>query len=77
MKTFSALLAICAGNSPVTYELSAQRLLTRNFDVLFQESIIDQNRNGARKWNQLSRFKNTEIMFLDLNVILHSIAQLY
>ena len=35
METFSALLAICAGNSPVTGELSAQRTATRSFDVFF------------------------------------------
>ena len=33
METFSALLAICAGNSPVTGEFSAQRPVTRSFDV--------------------------------------------
>ena len=33
METFSALLAICAGNSPVTGEFPAQRPVTRNFDV--------------------------------------------
>ena len=31
----SALLAICAGNSPVTGEYPAQKPVTRNFDVLF------------------------------------------
>ena len=35
METFSALLAICAGNSPVSVELSAQRPVTRIFDVFF------------------------------------------
>ena len=35
METFSALLAICAGNSPVTSEVPAQRPVTRNFDVFF------------------------------------------
>ena len=35
MQTFSALLAICAGNSPVPGEFPAQRPVTRNFDVFF------------------------------------------
>ena len=35
METFSALLAICAGNSPVTGEFLAQKPVTRSFDVLF------------------------------------------
>ena len=35
METFSALLALCAGNSPVTGEFAAQRPVTRSFDVFF------------------------------------------
>ena len=35
METFSALLAICAGNSPATGEFPAQRPVTRTFDVFF------------------------------------------
>ena len=35
METFSALLAICAGNSPVTGEFPAQRPVMRSFDVYF------------------------------------------
>ena len=35
METFSALLAICAGNSPVPGEFPSQRPVTRSFDVYF------------------------------------------
>ena len=35
METFSALLAICAGNSPVPGEFPAQRPVKRSFDVFF------------------------------------------
>ena len=35
MEKFSALLAICAGNSPVPCEFPAQRPVTRSFDVFF------------------------------------------
>ena len=35
METFSALLAICAGNSPVSGEFPTQRSVTRSFDVSF------------------------------------------
>ena len=35
METFSALPAICAGNSPVPGESPAQRPVTRSFDVFF------------------------------------------
>ena len=42
METFSALLAICAGNSPGPGEFPAQRSVTRNFDV----SLICAGING-------------------------------
>ena len=35
METFSALLAFCVGNSPVTREFPAQRPVTRSVDVFF------------------------------------------
>ena len=35
METFSALLAICAGNSPVSGEFPTQRPVTRSFDIFF------------------------------------------
>ena len=35
MEIFSALLAICAGNSPVSGEFPAQRPVTRSFDIFF------------------------------------------
>ena len=35
METFSALLVLCAGNSPITGEFPSQRPVTRSFDVFF------------------------------------------
>ena len=35
METFSALLALCAGNSPVTGEFHAKMPVTQSFDVFF------------------------------------------
>ena len=35
METFSALLALCEGNSPVTGELPPQRPVRRSFDIFF------------------------------------------
>ena len=40
METFSALLALCAENSPVTDEFPSQRPVTRSFDVFFDLSWI-------------------------------------
>ena len=41
-ETFSALLAICAGNSPVTGEFPAQRPVTRSFDDFFDLRLNKQ-----------------------------------
>ena len=35
MEAFSALLALCAGNSPVTDEFPSQRPVTQSFDIFF------------------------------------------
>ena len=35
METFSTLLALCAGNLPVTGEFPAQRPVTRSFDIFY------------------------------------------
>ena len=40
METFSMLLAICAGNSPVTGEFPAQRPVMRSFDIFFDLAWI-------------------------------------
>ena len=42
METFSALLAIYAGNSPVTGEFPPQRPVTRSFDVFFHLRLNKQ-----------------------------------
>ena len=42
METFSALLAICAGNSPVPGEFPTQRPVTRSFDVFFDLCLNKQ-----------------------------------
>ena len=39
MKTFSALLAICAGKSTVSGEFPAQRPVTRSFDAFFDRRL--------------------------------------
>ena len=46
METFSALLAICAGNSPVPGELPAQRPVMRSFDVPFDLRWVNNRDAG-------------------------------
>ena len=48
MKTFSALLALCAENSPVIGEFPSQRPVMRSFDVLFD--ICLNKRLSKQSW---------------------------
>ena len=48
METFSALLAICAGNSPVPGEFSTQRPVTRSFNVFFDRRL--NKRLSKQSW---------------------------
>ena len=50
METFSALLAICAGNSPVPGEFPTQRPVTRSFDVFFDLCLNKRLRKQSRGW---------------------------
>ena len=48
METFSALLAHCEGNSPVTGEFPSQRPVTRSFDVFFDQRL--HKRLSKQSW---------------------------
>ena len=50
METFSALLAICAGNLPASGEFPAQRPLTRSFDVFFYLCLNKRLRKQPWGW---------------------------
>ena len=50
MRAFSALLAICAGNSPVTGEFPSQRPVTRTFDVFFDLHLYKQMSKHSWRW---------------------------
>ena len=47
METFSASLALCVGNSPVTSEFPTQRPRTRSFDVVFDLCL---NKRLSKQW---------------------------
>ena len=49
-ETFSALLALGAGNSPVTDEFPSQRPVTRDFDVSFDLRLKKQLNKQSRRW---------------------------
>ena len=50
METFSALLAICVGNSPVTDEFPTQRPVTRSFDVFVDPHLCKRLSKQSRGW---------------------------
>ena len=50
METFSALLALCGGNSPVTHEFPPQRPVTQSFDVFFDLCLNKQLSKQLRHW---------------------------
>ena len=51
LETFPALLAFCAGNSPVNGDFPAQRPMTRSFDVFFDLRLYQQlNKQWRCRW---------------------------
>ena len=50
MKTFSALLALCAGHSTVTGEFPSQRPVTRSFDVFFNLCLNKRLNKQSKRW---------------------------
>ena len=64
METFSALLALCKRNSPVSGEFPAQRPVTRSFDVFFDLPLIKRLSKHSRGWwfEALSRHRNVKLL---------------
>ena len=51
MKLFSVLLALCAGNSPVTGEFPSHKPVTRSFDVFFDLRLNKRlSKQSMRRW---------------------------
>ena len=54
METFSALLALCARNSPDTGEFPAQRPVTRSFDAFFDLRLNKRlGKQSRRRWFEM------------------------
>ena len=51
MDTFSVLLVLCAGNSPVNGEFPSQSPVTRSFDVFFDLGLNKRlSKQSRRRW---------------------------
>ena len=59
METFSALLAICAENSPVPGEFPAQRPATRSFDAFFD--LRPNKRLSKQSWGWWSETPSSSL----------------
>ena len=57
METFSALLAINAGNSPVNCEFPTQRPVTRSFDIFFHLRLIKRFWVSNQEAGDLRRYR--------------------
>ena len=64
METFSALLALCAGNSPVPAEFPSQRPVTWSFNV-----FLDLRQNKRRVNNREAGDLRRHRAHYDVNVI--------
>ena len=55
METFSPLLGLCVGNSPVTDDFPTQRPVTRSFEVFFDLRMNQQlSKHCSRRWFETS-----------------------
>ena len=75
METLSTLLAICAGNSPVTCEFPSQRPVMRSFDVFFDLRLNGRvnNRETSDQKRHRTRYDAIEMvcaLYLLLVIIL-------
>ena len=68
METFSALLALCAGNSPVTGEFPSQRAVTPSFDVFFDlrlnKRLSKQSRGPSFEMQSRSLWRHCNVVRL-------------
>ena len=84
METFSALLACCAGNSPVTGEFPSQRPVTRISDVFFDLCLNKRlTKQSRRRWfgiegfiPEYSRYGHSGVKIDWLNMIYAAWGQL-
>ena len=67
-KHFAALLALCAGNSPVTDEFPAQRPVTRGFDVFFDLRVNKRLSKQSGEAGDLRRHRaHYDVIVMDIS----------
>ena len=66
MEAFSALLALCVGNSPVTSEFPTQRPVMWSFDVFFDLNLNEQTVNNRNAGDLICHHAHYDITVLGL-----------
>ena len=61
METFSSLLALCAGNLPVTGEFPSQRPVVRSFEILFALRLNKRLSKQSRGWDLRHRSAHHDV----------------
>ena len=69
METFSALLAICAGNSPVPGEFPAQWPVTRSFDVSLIYAWINDWVNNHETGDLKRQHGHYDVIVMEYNYL--------
>ena len=77
METFSALLAICVGNSPVPGEFPAQRPVTRSFDVLFDLRLNKQSRGWWFETLSRPLWRHRNDLYIGITKASHGVSSVY
>ena len=67
METFSALLAICEGNSPVAGEFPTQKPVTQSFDVFFDLRLNKRFNGEATDLRRHRAHYDVAVMFSNGN----------
>ena len=75
MEAFSALLAICAGNTPVPGEFPAQKPVTRNFDAFFDLHLINGWVNTCEAGDLRRRRAHYNVIITNLSSTWHLVVK--
>ena len=75
MEAFSALLALCAGNSPVTGEFPAQRPVMRSFDVFFDLGWINGWINNREAGDMRRHRAHYDVVVMNMDCLLPKVQR--
>ena len=72
METFSALLALCEENPPVTGDFPSQKPITRSFDVLFDLRLDKPNHRDVGDLRRHRAHYEVTVMIMNNHITMTS-----